>query len=121
MKTNTKLLAGAIALFGIAILISSFKKPEETTKKYLTMAVSRTGMAGTSQITIMPETGLPDMIELESGYSKDVLITNAVMINTNINAIADKGYRLISTVCDNFPQAGEKYGGAFTVYIFEKN
>ena len=122
MTTNTKLLAGVIALFGIAILISSFKKPDEApTKKYLTMAVSRIGFKGESQITIMPESGLPDMIEMEGGHTKEVLIGNATVVNSNLNAIADKGYHLVSTVCDNFAVGNGATLAGITLYVFEKN
>jgi len=65
MKTNTKLLASAIALFGIIILITSFKKSSDNQKEYATIAITKTHGAGSeSSIVTIQSTGLPESKEV---------------------------------------------------------
>ena len=77
MKTiNSKLLPVTLLLLGVAILISSFKKEEEKTKEYLTVAFTRTGWEG--HMTVIPRDGLPDQEEIPGSLKKDALVSNWV-------------------------------------------
>ncbi len=107
---------GCFIIAGLVILISSFKKPEETPKKYLTMSVTRTGMRCDAMITIISETGKTETIEMEGGQHRDALLKNTAAINSTINKIAGQGYTLQFVDSDNFATTS-----ALTNYIFQKN
>ena len=110
MKTNTKILAGAIALFGLAVLISSFKTGDGQ-KKYTTMVVTRLGIKSNLAITIVNDKEKTAPIEMESQNGYENIIKNAQAINENINKLSADGYRLVQVVPESI---------LVTYYLFEK-
>jgi hypothetical protein len=114
MKNKTIII---LSILVVSTFIFGFvTKSAETTKKYLSVVVLRTGLKVGTKMMIIPEVGPPDdPIDMDGGVFDGAAISNAVALNTAFNKLGDKGYKLVATTCDNFSGTS-----GVTQYFFEK-